>query len=155
MSQPNESQIDYWNGRAGEKWAAMQISLDRMLSPAMAKLAECVGPISGKRILDIGCGTGETCAVWMEGGADVTGIDVSAPMLAVAAKRTAGKAKIVEADASTWMGEAPFDIAVSRFGVMFSAYFANNLIAMVSFLSRPVPFEIKRRRLFYVNSIDW
>jgi SAM-dependent methyltransferase len=119
MSKPNESQIDYWNGRAGEKWAAMQISLDRMLSPAMAKLKECVGPISGKRILDIGCGTGETCAVWMEGGADVTGVDVSAPMLAIAAKRTAGKAKIVEADASTWMGDAPFDLAVSRFGVMF------------------------------------
>lgn len=119
MSRANETQIDYWNGRAGEKWAAMQASLDAMLAPVTAELKARAGAVAGRRVLDIGCGTGETCAIWLAGGASVTGVDVSAPMLAVAAKRTHGKATLVEADAAAWTGEARFDLAVSRFGVMF------------------------------------
>ncbi len=129
MSESNGAQIDYWNGRAGEKWAAMQVSLDRMLAPVTAELAARAGAVSGLRVLDLGCGTGETCAIWLDRGAKVTGVDVSAPMLAVAAHRTGGRATLVEADASVWRGEPPFDLAVSRFGVMFfdapGAAFAN------------------------------
>ncbi len=119
MSRSNDAQIDYWNGRAGEKWAALQVRLDQMLSPATEALKVRAGSVGGKRVLDIGCGTGETCAVWLQGGAEVTGVDVSAPMLAVAAKVTEGKATLHQADASVWMGTTPFDLAVSRFGVMF------------------------------------
>jgi len=70
-------------------------------------------------VLDIGCGTGETCTIWLGGGAEVTGVDVSAAMLAVAADRTDGKATLVQADASVWLSDAPFDLAVSQFGLMF------------------------------------
>jgi SAM-dependent methyltransferase len=72
-------------------------------------------------VLDIGCGTGETCALWIAGGAEVTGVDISAPMLAVAAQRLQGKVTLALADASVWKSDAPFDVAVSRFGVMFFA----------------------------------
>jgi len=119
VSRSNEAQIEYWNGRAGSKWAALQVHLDMMLSPVTAELKARAGQLAGQRVLDIGCGTGETCTIWLAGGAEVTGVDVSAPMLAVAAERTAGNARLVEADASAWMGDAPFDLAVSRFGVMF------------------------------------
>ena len=119
MSGPNEAQIDYWNGRAGEKWAAMQVALDAMLTPVTAALKERVGAVTGKRVLDIGCGAGETCTIWLDGGAQVTGLDVSAPMLAVAKARTGGRAELIRADASVWRADAPFDLAVSRFGVMF------------------------------------
>ncbi len=121
MNESNSAQIDYWNGRAGEKWAALQRNLDEMLAPVTAALTARAGALAGQRVLDIGCGTGETCALWLERGAAVTGVDVSAPMLAVAAKRTHGKVALVEADASSWIGDAPFDLAVSRFGVMFFA----------------------------------
>lgn len=121
MSESNQAQIDLWDGRVGEKWAAMQVSLDAMLAPATAELQVRAGPVAGQRVLDIGCGTGETCTIWLDGGAQVTGVDVSAAMLAVAADRTGGKATLVQADASAWLGDAPFDLAVSRFGLMFFA----------------------------------
>jgi SAM-dependent methyltransferase len=117
----NEAQIEYWNGRTGAKWAALQVSLDAMLSPVTDELKARAGSVSGLRVLDVGCGTGETCAIWQAGGAEVTGVDVSAPMLAVAAERTKCKVRLVEADAATWNDASPFDLAVSRFGVMFFA----------------------------------
>ncbi len=119
MTTSNQPQIELWDGRVGEKWAAMQVSLDAMLAGATAELALRVGAVNGCRLLDIGCGNGETCVLWADGGAHVTGVDVSAAMLAVAEKRTQGKVRLVKADASTWLGDRLFDLAVSQFGVMF------------------------------------
>lgn len=126
---PNETQASYWNGRAGEKWAAMQGRLDRMLSEATETLRATAGDLTGQRVLDVGCGTGETCVHWLEAGAQVTGVDLSSAMLAVAADRTHGRASLFQADATTWTSEAAFDLVVSRLGVMFfsdpEASFAN------------------------------
>ncbi|WP_395645059.1 class I SAM-dependent methyltransferase [Terricaulis sp.] len=129
MTAQNQTQIELWNGRAGDTWVELQDSLDRMLAPVTDALAARVGSVAGKRILDIGCGTGVTCKRWIDGGADVTGVDVSAPMLAAARERAKGRARLMQADASVWQGDAPFDFAVSQFGVMFfddaEAAFAN------------------------------
>lgn len=129
MSEPNQTQIELWNGRAGDTWVELQDSLDAMLAPVTNALAMRVGPVAGKRVLDIGCGTGVTCMRWLDGGAAVTGVDVSVPMLAAARERAEGRAQFVRADAASWRGDAPFDLAVSQFGVMFfddaDAAFAN------------------------------
>jgi SAM-dependent methyltransferase len=121
MSESNQAQIELWNGRVGAKWAELQVNLDAMLAPATVELKSRAGSISGQRVLDVGCGNGETCAIWLEGGAEVTGVDVSSAMLAVAADRTKGRVRLIEADASVWRGDALFDLAVSRFGLMFFA----------------------------------
>jgi SAM-dependent methyltransferase len=121
MSTSNQTQIDLWNGRVGEKWAALQVSMDQMLAPATAELSKRAGSVAGLRVLDIGCGNGVTCAAWLAGGASVTGVDVSEAMLAVAAARTNGRAELIHADASVWRSETTFDVAVSQFGVMFFA----------------------------------
>jgi len=121
MKLSNQPQIDLWNGRVGAKWAAMQVSLDAMMAPATGELTARAGSVAGLQVLDIGCGNGETCAVWLDGGAAVTGVDVSEAMLAVAAARTGGRARLIQADASDWRGDLPFDLAVSQFGVMFFA----------------------------------
>jgi SAM-dependent methyltransferase len=121
MSAINHAQIELWDGRVGAKWAALQAALDMMLAPVTVELTKRAGSVAGIRLLDIGCGNGKTCAIWLAGGAHVTGVDVSEAMLAVAARRTAGTANLIKADASVWRGEAPFDLAVSQFGLMFFA----------------------------------
>ncbi len=136
MSKTNSTQIDAWNGRVGEKWAKFQVRLDEMLSEITVALTARVGVVAGQRVLDIGCGNGETCTLWLAGGAEVTGVDVSAPMLAVAAKMTGGKATLIQADASAWKGERLFDLAVSRFGVMF---FDDPVIAFTTIASNLCP----------------
>ena len=50
-------------------------------------LANFVGRISGRRILDVGTGTGRAALLFARGGARVTGIDASEEMLTVARQR--------------------------------------------------------------------
>jgi SAM-dependent methyltransferase len=119
MQPPNSAQIEFWNGHVGQKWAALWAGIDVMLAPVSKALLDALGSIEGKRVLDIGCGAGATCELLAAQGADVTGLDVSYPMLAVARARLGSRVDFVEADAATWRSDKPFDMAVSRFGVMF------------------------------------
>jgi 2-polyprenyl-3-methyl-5-hydroxy-6-metoxy-1,4-benzoquinol methylase len=57
---PNSAQIDFWNGQAGQKWAALWSRIDVMLAEVSRTILDALGPVAGKRILDIGCGTGAT-----------------------------------------------------------------------------------------------
>jgi len=48
-------------------------------------LLSMMPPLKGKRVLDLGCGFGEHCKMFVEGGADkVVGIDISRKMLEIA-----------------------------------------------------------------------
>ncbi len=120
----NAEQIDYWNGKAGETWVAMQDRMDRALSPVTAALLTAAAPALGEEVLDIGCGAGETSlafAVAVGEDGFVTGVDISAPLLARARERAQGvelDIEFVEADAATF-DEGDRDLIVSRFGVMF------------------------------------
>ncbi len=120
----NKDQIEYWNGRAGNRWASEQVWLDQSLAPfgnaAIAKAA----PKSGERVLDVGCGAGATTIALAEAvgaSGSVLGIDVSAPMLARAKDRGAAFAnvKFMEADAAAHAFEPVYDVLFSRMGVMF------------------------------------
>ncbi len=134
---PNSDQIEFWNGEAARKWVDFNPLLDRMLEPfgdlAMARAA----PAPGERVLDIGCGCGGAIldlarAVAPDGA--VTGLDVSAPMLAKARERAESAAvpvHIINADAETHgLPRSAFDVIFSRFGVMF---FANPRSAFANF----------------------
>jgi SAM-dependent methyltransferase len=123
----NADQIAYWNAGAGETWAMLQDRLDLQLEPLGQRAQQALAPRPGERILDIGCGSGQTSlelarAVAPAGG--VLGVDISRPLLEVARQRAAGLDRVTfqEADAETWPFEAEtFDAAYSRFGVMFFA----------------------------------
>ncbi len=115
------SQIAYWNGEVGERWAREAADLDAMISPLGELALGALDPQAGERIADIGCGAGATTralARAVGAGGLVLGIDPSAPLLAAA--RARGGARYLEADAgSARPAEAPFDALFSRFGVMF------------------------------------
>jgi len=135
-SGPNAEQIEFWNSEAGAKWSNFNPQLDRMMAPISAVVIDRAGPAPGEQVLDIGCGCGDTTltlARRVAPGGAVTGVDVSVPMLAVARRRAAeaGSAvTLLNADAETHgLTPAQFDVAFSRFGVMFfnnpQAAFAN------------------------------
>jgi len=107
-------QIEYWNGPAGERWAAQQASIDASLAPITELLFAYAAPRAGETVLDIGCGSGTTTLRLAALGCDPTGIDVSAPQLAVARARGV---RTIEGDAAKAPGS--YGLGFSRFGVMF------------------------------------
>ncbi len=60
-----------------------------LLEAQQTILLEALGPVKGRRVLDVGTGTGRAAIGLAEAGAIVTGIDASAEMLAVARSRAA------------------------------------------------------------------
>jgi ubiquinone/menaquinone biosynthesis C-methylase UbiE len=87
MNGINAQQREYWNGPAGERWANAQDRIDHHLGLITEVLMAFAAPREGERVLDIGCGGGTTALLIRERiGAEgaVTGIDISAPNLAVA-----------------------------------------------------------------------
>ena len=119
----NEAQRQHWNGPDTRHWVDAQDRYDRQLEPFGERVLAAVGSLEGLRVLDIGCGCGTTTLTIAGSAAAALGVDVSAPMLDVARERAAGDgvagAEFVLADAQTHVFDGSFDVAVSRFGVMF------------------------------------
>jgi len=117
-----------WNGPGARAWIELQSLLDGALRQFENLIVQEVAAQSASRVLDVGCGTGATTlAVARLLGTEgrVVGIDVSAPMIAVARARAAREglaANFIVADAQTNPFEAAsFDMITTRFGVMFFA----------------------------------
>ena len=125
MTIDNATQIEFWNGETGRNWVTHDALMEAMLQPLGESVMDALAPAPGEHVLDVGCGCGHTSLsladrVGAEG--SVTGIDISAPMLAVASHFAAGRSSIqfVEADAQTHAFEPErYDMVFSRFGVMF------------------------------------
>jgi SAM-dependent methyltransferase len=124
MSGDNTEQIENWNGEGGARWVQAQKRLDALFEPLTRALFERAAPQPGERVIDVGCGCGDTSLALAALGADVLGVDVSAPMLARAHERGAGRPglRFLLADATDHPFEAAsVDLVLSRFGVMFFA----------------------------------
>ncbi|GAA1772012.1 class I SAM-dependent methyltransferase [Nocardioides hankookensis] len=80
--------------------------------PAMLDLA---GDVSGRRILDAGCGSGPLSAALRAGGAVVTGFDASAAMIELARERLGADADLHVADLAEPLpfADAEFDDVVA------------------------------------------
>ncbi len=133
---PNAAQIENWNEQVGRTWAMLHAQLDRQIAPIGREAMARAGLRPGDTVLDIGCGCGETTLEISRRIApgEVTGADVSMLLLGIAREAAeaagAGNVRFVEADAQVHAFAAgAFDIAFSRFGVMFfeapTAAFAN------------------------------
>ncbi len=121
----NQGQIDYWNGKVGERWALQADRLDSLLEPFAVEILDSVMLQHGERALDVGCGAGalSMMAAFQVGArGSATGIDVSQPLLDLARHRAdlrLAPAQFERADAADYCPPAQVDALISRFGVMF------------------------------------
>jgi len=79
---------------------------------------ELCGDVRGKRILDVGCGSGRYTVELARRGADVVGVDFSQPMLDLAARaaQAAGlesRCRLVRGDVRALAIDGPFDISLA------------------------------------------
>ena len=56
----NADQVAYWNGSAGERWASHQTAQDTAFVPVTELLVAHAAPQPGERVIDVGCGCGDT-----------------------------------------------------------------------------------------------
>jgi SAM-dependent methyltransferase len=89
-------------------------------------LVDSLGLNPAMRVLDLGCGDGTTALPAAQKGADVTGVDIAANLVAAGNARAAAAGlanlKFEEGDASNLenIGGNAFDLVVSIFGAMFA-----------------------------------
>ena len=89
-----------------------------LVAASQAKvLLDYAGPLAGRTVLDVGTGTGRAAILLTRAGAQVTGVDASEEMLAVARKRSADEGLSVSfqpGDAhKLTFADRSFDVAVS------------------------------------------
>jgi len=125
-----------WDGDEGEDWARDWRRYDRAVQEHHRVLLDACRIGRAERVLDVGCGTGETArdAAWAAAGGTVLGVDLSSLMIE-RARELAGRdglanIRFERADAQVHPFEPDgHDLALSRFGTMFfadqAAAFAN------------------------------
>jgi SAM-dependent methyltransferase len=120
------SGVDPATERLSRVWCAGEY--DRIAAGMQDGAAEFVarralGP--GVRVLDLGCGTGVATVAAAHTGATVTGLDLAAPLLAVARRRAhaAGVQVTFEAGDAEALPyqDGAFESVLSFFGIMFAA----------------------------------
>ncbi|MFD0360716.1 class I SAM-dependent methyltransferase [Nocardia sp. GCM10030253] len=139
----NSHQAQAWNGYEGQHWADNHDRYNTLVSGlnkhlfAVAK----VGP--GDRVLDIGCGAGQTTrlAAGLASQGHAVGVDLSEPMLdrarRIAAEEGISNVTFEQADAQVHsFPTAGFDLAISRGGIM---YFSDPVAAFANIGRALVP----------------
>jgi SAM-dependent methyltransferase len=117
--------ITRWNEAEGLIWATEADRFDRISEEQLEPLLRAAGLRRGSCVLDVGCGAGATtlAAAWTCGpDGTATGVDISAPLLAVARNRAEPLANVSfhEADAARDdLGSRRYDAVISRSTVMF------------------------------------
>ena len=120
---PNEdSSTRSWNA-IGESWVSHADNNDYRNFFLMPRMLEMLGDVSGRRILDLGCGEGGYSRRLKRRGANVVGVDGSATLVRVARERAeAEKLEIqfvcVNANALETIADNSFDLVVAAMSLM-------------------------------------
>ena len=124
----NADQASSWDGPEGDYWRKNELPYNTMLRAYSARLLAVASLQSGERVLDVGCGCGDSSCAAARAVAPgpVLGVDLSAGMLGRARERAREERldnlRFEQADAQIHpFGEGKFDVILSRFGVMFFA----------------------------------
>jgi SAM-dependent methyltransferase len=118
-------------GTEGPEWSARAVGWaeqwGRFAEPAREALADLteIGP--GMRVLDIGCGSGELCALAAARGAEVAGIDAAEGMIEIAHRRVPGADLRVGAMEQLPWEDGRFDVVTAINSLQFAADFVHAL----------------------------
>jgi len=122
----NAAQLQAWDGSEGAYWAAHADHFDRSALPYHRRLLAAAAIGDRDRVLDVGCGTGQTTVLAARASTNgsALGVDLSSHMLAYARRRAAddgiANATFEHADAQIHPFErAAFDVAISNTGATF------------------------------------
>lgn len=122
------TQIRDWDGAAGDHWVAYEEKYNAAMSRYGERLFAGAGVRPDDRVLDVGCGCGQTTrlAATLAAEGSAHGVDLSAAMLARARLRAAeegvANVRFEQADAQVHdFAPGAYDLAISRNGVMFFA----------------------------------
>ncbi|MFF5979002.1 class I SAM-dependent methyltransferase [Streptomyces olindensis] len=139
----NRQQAEAWNDWEGVLWAQQPERYDGMMGAFNAPLFAAAGIAPRDRVLDVGCGTGQTTrlAARLACEGSVVGIDLSAPMLERARRDAAAEGldnvTFEQGDAQVHpFPDRGFDVLISRGGVMF---FTDHIAAFTHLRDALVP----------------
>lgn len=132
----NADQLKAWDGDEGSYWAKHADAFDAAVRDYRAAFLAAAAVASGDRVLDVGCGNGETTldAAAAASAGSALGVDLSGAMLDVARERAhqrgVGNVTFEQVDAQVHaFTPASYDVVMSRTGAMFfgnqHAAFAN------------------------------
>jgi len=142
---PNELMRKQWSNVSGAAWVDHHDLFERIYAPFNDAAVAALGPVTGRTVLDVGCGTGSLCEAVVDRGGAAVGVDISDTMIACARELVpAARFEVADAQVDRLGDFAPggFDGVTSRFGVMFFddpvAAFAN--IRAATRPNRPMAF---------------
>lgn len=120
----NQRQSEAWNGGEAVHYVDHADRYDRQLEPFADAMLERAALEPHHAVLDVGCGCGFTTLRAAATAGSALGVDISAPLIGVAADRARSAAldnvDFVVADAQTYVFvEGGFDVLISQFGLMF------------------------------------
>lgn len=117
-------QKEIWDDLVGDAWVRHAEVIDAHSAPFGRAAMDLLGPLHGRTVLDVGCGTGSTTLeLARRGASEVIGVDLSERMIGHARAQRAGAQEasvgfqVVDALSVEDLGR--FDAIFSRFGVMF------------------------------------
>ena len=124
----NVDQKAYWNNTASQKWIKEYDSIKFRLKEVTDYFFKCLPKLYGYKILDVGCGTGETLlylSKLVEEKSKITAIDISQSMIKFAKNKLSAQSNFhqydfIVDDAQTHIfNKNHYDLLISRFGLMF------------------------------------
>jgi SAM-dependent methyltransferase len=130
----NVEATEAWNGPLFEIWIKYRDLTGEALRAHSENAIRVLPPAAGDRVLDIGCGLGDTTvrlAEMVGEGGSAHGVDVAERMIETAkseaGERDSGNLTFAVQDVETQPFDREFDYAFSRMGTMF---FANPVVAL-------------------------
>lgn len=124
----NEEAVEAWSGVLFDRWVALRDVVAGAIAPFSDEAYRVCRPAPGERVLDVGCGLGETTLqlaelVGPEG--EAVGMDSGERFIemarAEAEEAGAGNVSYFVGDVQMADLGGPYDVAFSRFGTLFCA----------------------------------